>query len=325
MKTTIYITKELVFFLLLLSLNLFFLWKGMVAYDRSENRIRIDKLTAADCKEGNYVVGTIDRYARTLSYDEFGGVHFSGVSTEIIADKDYKVYTIPAGEGQYIRIMVGDIWRKKALGAFHDGQGESVSFEGKLLETSMSTHYKDWCDSVPEENFADKVISQYVIKEISIEKEKKILDAGFTFLIATFLQLLTLQGVVVTREIVKKPGRIPVKLYQLKDMAVTEQKRLEILEKRLATMKRDSYWAVGALIVSLMMVIVNPYVEVLLVWFLVIFIAAREILQYMMNSNLHGAGKLMKLFDKEPLLWQIRECKENLEEIRIRIEDAEYW
>ena len=325
MRTTIYVKKELVIFILLLLLNIFFLWKGMVAYDKAENSIPIERLTAENCKEGSYVVGSIDSYARSKVSDENGTVFTNAPIVRVGGTSDYLLYTIPAGEGQFVRIWIGDRERLEALEGFSNGYGAEIPFEGQLVKMAMDDHYKNWADEVVREDFStDKVIADYALQEISIADKKKMMDAGFTFLIVTFLQFLSVRGVVVTEQIPPKPDRIPTRLYAVKDMLKAEQKRLQILNYRLENMRKSCICAIVALALSLVCIVVKHYLELFWIDIFVIVFAGREIWQYIFHAGFVEQKGMIKVSVKEPLVEQISECEACIKELQIRIDDAEY-
>ncbi len=321
MRTTIYITKQLVIFLLFLAFNIYVIVQGVEARQEYRERTELSELRAESIESmevGDYVYGSFDSFVGNTE----SGL-FNGTARVIVAmPADYHLYTIPTGNGQFIRIWIGDLDRLDVLEEYDKGYGEEVSFEGELLNLPIDNHYLDWCDGVGREDFAaEKVIPEYVIREVSFEKKKEILDAGIVLLVVTVVQLISLNGVISIEPIPQTGKKMPYKIYQLENALESEEKRLKILEKRLHQMKKDCFWQIPVLLIGIFIIINIPFIEIAWIGIVLILYAGLQMITYYLNAGSPGAERLMRLFDKASLARQIQESEEFIDQLKIRMED----
>ncbi len=321
MRTTIYITKQLGIFLLFLAFNIYVIVQGVEARQEYRERTEISKLRAESIESmeaGDYVYGSFDSFVGNSESGLFNG------TPEVIVGMaaDYHLYTIPTGNGQFVRVWIGDLDRLDVLEEYDRGYGEEISFEGELLKLPVDDHYLDWCSGVEREDFtAEKVIPEYVIREVSFEKKKEILDAGVVLLVVTVVQLISLNGVISIEPIPQTGKKMPYKVYQLKDALESEEKRLQILERRLYQLKKDCFWQIPVLLIGVFIIISIPFIEIAWIGIALILYAGLQMITYYLNAGSPGAERLMRLFDKASLARQIQESEELIDQMRIRMED----
>ncbi len=192
MRNVIQINKSTLFFILLIILGSLFFIQGICSIIKSKNAVTFDCIEEERMKEGNYVVGTINSYLTQNLNNQRSGSG-TGVSQSVITfGKDYSIYNIAIKNNKYIRIMVADRNIIKSLENMKLDEGSDVYFEGKLIRSPMGINDK-WYDLAGISS--EDIISNFVIKEISIKNEVKKLFFGICLFLLSIEQFFLMGGV----------------------------------------------------------------------------------------------------------------------------------
>ena len=95
---------------------------------------------------------------------------------------DYAVYTIPVSEGEYIRFYASADATKKGLETIVEGGSATIAVKGQISEESNLDTL--WYEDIS--NFdKEKLISTYVIKEISPMESKALIAIGIVLILVS--------------------------------------------------------------------------------------------------------------------------------------------
>lgn len=316
MKYHIFITKREILTAILLIIGLTLLCKGITSYYKSNHPLNLENLNEQTLKGGDYVIGNIDTYIGQIMY---GTNKFSGISqTLTTSGKTYNFYTIPVGQNSYICIMA---YSKSLLGqleAFENGHGEDVYFEGLIVEPPTDLN-DNWYAHIEGFNTED-LIGSFVIRETNFGSNKHIIYAGALLSAIAVLLFFSAGG---TKNFVMKEteNARPVynnyaKIYNSDYELQAEQMQLEILERRLHSIKRTAILCLVLLLMGIYIVYSAYLLEIKVFGILLILISVRGIWNYFINSANTMAMSLVKRFTLKSLSVQIEEHKKNIEKLK---------
>lgn len=184
MKTTIYITKKLVFAVLFLVIGGYCTLYGIVSLYREFRCIPVEDLSMHNYRKGAYVAGTIDSCLTVNVMNISGQGKDLGTSGGYITlGAVYECYTIPMADSHYIRIMLPEKDTVDAMDDLIAGEGEGVYVEGQIVRemTERNIPWYENCEQI--KNPQEEVLGDYVIKQISFEKRRNVLYFGIGMLI----------------------------------------------------------------------------------------------------------------------------------------------
>lgn len=183
MKTTIYITKKLVFAVLLLLIGGYCTLYGIVSLYRELRCIPVEDLSMHNYRKGVYVAGTIDSCLTVNVFNINGQGKDMGSSGGFITlGAVYECYTIPMADSHYIRIMLPDEDTVDAMDDLVAGNNEGVYVEGQIVKEIMERNipWYENCEQI--KNPQEEVLDRYVIKQISFSKRRNVLYFGIGML-----------------------------------------------------------------------------------------------------------------------------------------------
>ena len=161
-----------------------FLIYGIVAYYKYEDAISFEELSSDNCKKGQYVSGKITTYV----YDDLGKGAINGVSEEMVNMGAVScVYTVYIKNGEMIRIVVGDLEKRKELDNILQAQ-EPITFEGEIVKATTNLNV-NWYDNVGGVQI-DDIIETYVVEEANIKGRINFVYAGFAFIVFAAVYLM---------------------------------------------------------------------------------------------------------------------------------------
>jgi len=188
MKKERSIAKEVFVFVILLLAGAYWTIVGANAFIQQRRALDFSEIGVQECKEERYVAGYVDSYLvkRMVVLNQ---VFYTGVSQTLpMGGKSSYYYTIPVKDDFYIRIRVTDEKTLSQLEQFSMGVGKGVYIEGQLSAATSSIDYEWYKDM---EQFADgnmdKIIGEYVIKEISFREKMNQLYLGTFILFCAIL------------------------------------------------------------------------------------------------------------------------------------------
>lgn len=165
MQYNVSITKRILLTAIMFIVGLGLTGVGISSYYKYNHALNLNTLDEQMLKDGKYITGNINTYIGGLMY---GTNTFYGVSqTHLTFWKTYDYYTVPIEQDSYVVLLISDEAVKEQLAAFENGQGESVYFEGIVIEPPSTINY-DWYEKVPDFD-SEKVIGSYVIKEATLK------------------------------------------------------------------------------------------------------------------------------------------------------------
>ncbi|MDE5679852.1 MAG: hypothetical protein K2I01_05405 [Lachnospiraceae bacterium] len=194
MRIKILLTKELIFCFLLLALGCGFLYYGLLTLYRESHAVRFEDLNLSGCKKGQFVSGDISSYAiHLLSNNICHGESTTWSPNGVIW---YSFYTVPIGDGLYIRIMTADKETLAALASFDYGTGAPVHFEGQVIASPVAFNEEWHSQSETFRNVGqENIVKDFVIRQINIKKKKHTIIAGLLLFIAALLQFFHIGGI----------------------------------------------------------------------------------------------------------------------------------
>ncbi|MCH5250801.1 MAG: hypothetical protein J1E98_12750 [Lachnospiraceae bacterium] len=321
MKTRVFISKKLIITVVIFTIGLMFLFKGINSYFKHNQALSLETLTESECKKGSYVVGNIDSYV-IYRIKENNKVLGSS-DTLLTYTKAYEFYTVPIAQNSYIRIMVSDKDMLSKLKNFIEGKGESFYFEGEIVDSPIEFNYK-WYAAIEGFN-AEDVIKPYVIKEINFESNKSTIYIGILLVVFSALLFFADGGVksVVSKDIDDanitgnrgSRSNDYTNSYNKRNEILIEIRQLESYENRLSELKKKCI--IGFVLLGIgIYIIVSSYLwEIKLIGILLIILSIKSIWKYFINSNNRLARQLVKLFGIESLSEKIDECKDNIDKM----------
>lgn len=174
MKTTVYITKKLVFAVLLLVIGVYCTLYGIITLYREYRCIPLEDLSMNNYRKGAYVAGTIDSCVTNVVDGKALGESVAFFTMIGI----YHCYTIPMADSHYIRIMLLGEHKVHALDDLIAGNNEGVYLEGQIVKemTERNIAWYEHCEQV--KNPQEEVLGGYVIKPISFSNRRNVLYFG---------------------------------------------------------------------------------------------------------------------------------------------------
>ena len=184
MKTTIYITKKLVFAILLLVIGGYCTLYGLLSLYREFQCASINELSMNNYRKGAYVAGTIDS-CLTVNVGNINGqktIGTSGGFITITGATTYECYTIPMADSHYIRIMLSEEDTVDAMDDLIAGKSESVYVKGQIVKEMGEPNipWYEHCEQI--KNPQEEILDGYVIKQISFDKRRDVLYFGIGML-----------------------------------------------------------------------------------------------------------------------------------------------
>lgn len=188
MKKKVHNAKEVFILFVIILIGLRWTIGGVNAFIQQRRALDFAEVGIEECREGRYVAGYVDSYLVkrlvALNHDFYSGVS----QVFLLGGEECHFYTIPIKEDYYIRLMVSDREIMNQLEQFSMGIGEGVYIEGQLAASQASIDY-DWYQDM--EQFAngntDKIIGEFVIREISFREKMNQLYPGVFILLCAFL------------------------------------------------------------------------------------------------------------------------------------------
>ena len=95
----------------------------------------LNSLTAKDMKEGRIVSGTITSVFTVSKYNSDARIGKSGTKT--VGQKIYDSYTVPIGDGCYIKVWISGEEAKQSMERIVRGEKAEVSFIGKIKRSML--------------------------------------------------------------------------------------------------------------------------------------------------------------------------------------------
>lgn len=180
MKTTVYITKKLVFAVLFLVIGLYCTLYGIRSLYREFRCIPLADLTMSNYRKGAYVAGMIDA-CLTVDVETINGYKPLGTAGGFITNFGatiYDCYTIPMADSHYIRIQLSDEDTKNAVDAMIAGKSEGVYVEGQIVKQMIGRNmpWYEHCEQI--KNPQEEVLDIYEIRQISISNRRNVLYFG---------------------------------------------------------------------------------------------------------------------------------------------------
>ena len=310
MKYHVSVTKKEIITAILFIIGVIFLFRGIQSAYRYNHARNLDALNPHDLTKGAYVIGNIDSYIGLIVY---GSNRFYGVSQSYITfGKSYDFYTVPVKQNSYIVLMISDESVRDRLNAFDNGHGDDVYFEGIVSEPITEPNYA-WYEHVEGFN-TENLIASYVIKEANL-KRKNTTYLGFLLMVIASLIFFSSGGikdVVIEETNYSKPAyNNYAKLYNKDSELQAEKRQLQVLEKRLLSMKRMCLLCPLILGFGIYMI----YQFHLLLGILLLYISIRNTWKYFINSSNPIAVSLAQKISVESLTLQIEEHNKNIEEL----------
>ena len=308
MKYCILISKREIFTAIILIIGFILLFQGIHSANRYNHAVNLETLNERELKEGTYVVGNINSYIGQIM---FGSNKLYGVSQEwFVLGKTYEVYTIPIKGGSYIALMVFDDSIKDKLEAFDNGYGEGVYFEGIIIESPIAPSYS-WYEQVEGFNM-ESLIDSFVIQEADL-KGKNTTYPGFLLIVSASFIFFSAGGF---KNIVMKETDNSGAVYNnyannMDNVLQAEKLQLQILEKRLLSMKRTCILSLFILAVGIYMI----YQFHLLAGIMLIIVSISNAWKYFINSSNVIAASLAPRIFVESLSIQIEEHKNNIKRL----------
>lgn len=190
MKTTVYITKKLVFAVLLLVIGVYCTLYGILSLYREFRCVSLEDLTMNNYWKGAYVAGAIDS-CLTVYVENNNGPRPMGTSGGFITlgATSYECNTIPMADSHYIRIMLPEGDAVDALEKLVAGKGDGVYVEGQIVKemTERNIPWYEHCEQI--KNPQEEVLDDYVIKQISFSKRHNVLYFGIGLLVVMILYI----------------------------------------------------------------------------------------------------------------------------------------
>lgn len=188
MRTTIRISKELVFFLVFLIAGIFCVVCGMTSIQKEKHAIEIQALNEDACVHGVYVKGYLDSYI-TKNYVNLGNGGISAIHQVLIDGvKEYGFVTVPIQDNQYIQVMISDKDVLQQLEHINPNEMPKMYIEGEIVKAPVDVNYKWYEDSNAPEGFrVEDIMADYAVKQIDFADRTKWLYAGISFLLCSIL------------------------------------------------------------------------------------------------------------------------------------------
>lgn len=315
MKYRVFVTKKEILTAILFIVGMIFLGKGLHAAYQYHNALDLNTVQEYELKEGAYVTGNIDTYIGQYMY---GSNKFSGMSQGYlnVFGKSYDFYTVPVGKESYICIMAHSKSLTGQLEAFQDGHGESILFEGKIIEPPININLA-WHESM--DGFRmESLITSFVIIEKDFGKIKDTVYIGILLLVVAAIRFFGAGGiknVVIEETEDEKPVyRKAVHQYDEKQRygedyeLKAEQMQLDTLERRLHALKKSAILCLPLLLAGAYIL----YRVSLLFGILLFVISVKSFWRYFINSENTAAKTLAKKCNLDSLSVQIEERKEKI-------------
>lgn len=152
MKTTVYITKKLVFAVLFLVIGVYCTLYGIRSLYREFRCIPLADLSMSNFRRGAYVAGTIDS-CLIVYVENINGQRPMGTAGGFITNFGatiYDCYTIPMADSHYIRIELSDEDTKDAVDAMIAGKSEGVYVEGQIVKEMVEPNvlFYEHCEQI---------------------------------------------------------------------------------------------------------------------------------------------------------------------------------
>lgn len=183
MKYNVSFTKRIIFTVIIFIIGVIFLSVGLRSYIIYSNALHLETLNRQDLQTGKYIVGNVDTYVQGIRYEN--NIFHDINQVHITAWKTYDYYAIPIEEDSYITLLIADDSAKAQLDAFEDGHGESVYFEGIIIEPSKQLNYE--LDETMEDFNPENFVDSFAVKETKLTYRNPIILGILLLIFSIFL------------------------------------------------------------------------------------------------------------------------------------------
>lgn len=309
---SITVSKSGIIWCIILLVGVLLMSLGLSVHLKQKEPLALSELDADNIEKGMYVRGEIPYIL--ISNGVLGPV------TSVNSYVTYNTYNIPLKEENYIRILVNRSKTKGQLGVFGAGPADPVPFEGIVVKSPKPLNLK-WYENVDGLD-VEQVIEEFEILQFENREISTLIKLGLAIIAACLIA----RGSKLMPPLIVKNDPIvsPVKNRYTRSVDLEyeyerEMEKLQLLQDRLYSLKRDMYWAVPLFFVGLLIAIFSPYWEIDIVGYLLLFISLFLICQYLMNQPNRMSSILRAFSQQMPLQAQIEECQENLITISNRL------
>lgn len=321
MRTRIHVTTMFIIVIALFGCGIFCTYKGIRMRYNYNNAIALEDLRETDIEEGVYVKGYIDSYvAKDISS---GSDHnMVGCSqTYIIFVNEYEIYTIGMKDNGYIQVMTGVQETKDKLARLYKGNGESIYFEGKIVESPVDIEY-DWYDGVDESVYPniDNIVSEFIIEEINAENIERMLYTGITLIVLSVMIYVYSGGIKsgIGKECVEEGNeRTSYKYsqnYNIENELHNEEMNLKYLQNRQMQLNRQKTSRICMLAIGLILFIAFQYLKLIAI--VLIIFAIKGLWECFINSGNELAIRLAKTYKKSSNSLEIAQCRRKIAELK---------
>lgn len=315
MQIKIQITKGYIIALVLMIIGVGYFGVGINTLYNLSHAINLENVRIQDLSSSKFVKGYITSYIGkdiiTLGEDGYSGQ----CQVLITIGTEYIYYTIPVEADKYIQIMVSNKSTITKLEKFIHGEGKGIFFEGEIIKAPIEINY-DWYKGIKEFE-TDKIISGYVIKEVSFDDKSKIIYPGISLIISSILCFFVSGG---TKKLLIKENKYVIEnkfgyanSYNKLNELEIQKSRLKNLSKRLVLLKRSFIYKVPLLILGTYILFKCYFWEFKFVGIVIIIISLKGIWLVFINSGFLLANKIVKTFEIKTIYLQIKECNNSIE------------
>lgn len=326
MKTTkTYISRSGIIWCIILLIGLIMLISGIFEEEAYGKHYSFEEVTPDSIKIGDYVSGNITSFLVT------GDTYITAVSAEYNSSQ---VYTVPVGNGYYIRVLVSNPLTQQNLFDNMNGSSKKIGFSGVV--TSSPIGFNDsWYRQVI--NFdPSRVMQDVVIQQISTNWSLTRALLGFEIVVICFV--FRISGVLpplLTQDEIEKYLQ-PKRYTRSQDIEYeleSERKKLKTLEERMKQLGKE--YRLGLIILlfgilglafasGMSQMIPNrfPGVQTFVLSMpaiLIIMLGGNMVYQYMKNAPGKFSQYYSGIKNYIPIPLEIEKCKLNIEALEKKL------
>ena len=326
MKTTkTYISRSGIIWCIILLIGLIMLISGIFEEESYGKHYSFEEVTPDSIKIGDYVSGNITSFLVT------GDTYITAVSAEYNSSQ---VYTVPVGDGYYIRVLVSNPLTQQNLFDNMNGSSKKIGFSGVV--TSAPIGFNDsWYRQVI--NFdPSRVMQDVVIQQISTNWSLTRALLGFEIVVICFV--FRISGVLpplLTQDEIEKYLQ-PKRYTRSQDIEYeleSERKKLKTLEERMKQLGKE--YRLGLIILlfgilglafasGMSQMIPNkfPGVQTFVLSMpaiLIIMLGGNMVYQYMKNAPGKFSQYYSGIKNYIPIPLEIEKCKLNIEALEKKL------
>lgn len=180
-------TRRIVLTVIIFIVGVVFLSVGLRSYYNYSHALHLETLNREDLTTGKYIMGNIDTYIEGIQYEnniyhDINQVHRTGWKT-------YDYYAVPIEEDAYITLLIADESAKSQLDAYEDGHGETVYFEGIIIEPSKQLNYE--LDETIEDFDPENFIDSFAIQETKLNYKNSMIWGILLLVFSIFLYFIS--------------------------------------------------------------------------------------------------------------------------------------